>query len=156
MRISDWSSDVCSSDLDLPGLPFAETVADTRAVEVPANSAVPQYFDVYERKFGLLVYRPVKVIVVCEREGRLRIETDKGLFSAQGIINATGTWDKPYIPEYPGASLFEGAQLHTRDYQTAAAFAGKQVQIGRASGRERWVSTCRSRWSPYHSKKKQT
>ena len=114
---------------DLPGLPFAETVADTRAVEVPANSAVPQYFDVYERKFGLLVYRPVKVIVVCEREGRLRIETDKGLFSAQGIINATGTWDKPYIPEYPGASLFEGAQLHTRDYQTAAAFAGKQVLI---------------------------
>ncbi|MFB2121091.1 NAD(P)-binding domain-containing protein [Parapedobacter sp. 2B3] len=114
---------------DLPGLPFAETVADTRAVEVPANSAVPQYFDVYERKFGLLVYRPVKVIVVCEREGRLRIETDKGLFSAQGIINATGTWDKPYIPEYPGASLFGGTQLHTRDYRTAAAFAGKHVLI---------------------------
>lgn len=114
---------------DLPGLPFAETVADTRAVEVAANSAVPQYFDVYERKFGLLVYRPVKVIVVCEREGRLRIETDKGLFSARGIINATGTWDKPYIPEYPGASLFEGTQLHTRDYQTSAAFAGKHVLI---------------------------
>ena len=37
---------------DLPGLPFAETVANTRAVEVPANSAVPQYFDVYERKIG--------------------------------------------------------------------------------------------------------
>lgn len=114
---------------DLPGLPFAETVADTRAVEVAANNAVPQYFDVYERKFGLLVYRPVKVIVVCEREGRLRIETDKGLFSARGIINATGTWDKPYIPEYPGASLFEGTQLHTRDYQTSAAFAGKHVLI---------------------------
>ncbi|HWL00089.1 MAG TPA: NAD(P)-binding domain-containing protein [Parapedobacter sp.] len=114
---------------DLPGLPFAETVADTRAEEVPANSAVPQYFDVYERKFGLLVYRPVKVIVVCEREERLRIETDKGMFSALGIINATGTWNKPYIPEYPGASLFEGAQLHTRDYQTAATFAGKHVLI---------------------------
>src|SRR3546814_20850084 len=28
------------------------------------------------------------------------------------------------------------------------------VQIGRASCRERVVSTCRSRWSPYHSKKK--
>lgn len=114
---------------DLPGLPFAETVPDTRAEEVPANSAVPQYFDVYERKFGLPVYRPVKVIVVCEREGRLRIETDKGMFSAQGIINATGTWDKPYIPEYPGASRFEGSQLHTRDYQTAAAFAGKHVLV---------------------------
>src|SRR5690606_18189746 len=114
---------------DLPGLAFADTVADTRAEEVPANRAVPQYFEVYERKFGLRVYRPVKVIVVCERDGRLRIETDKGLFSAQGIINATGTWDKPYIPEYPGASLFEGTQLHTRDYQTADALAGKHVLI---------------------------
>ena len=75
------------------------------------------------------MYRPVKVIVVCEREERLRIETDKGMFSALGIINATGPWNKPYIPEYPGASLFEGAQLHTRDYQTAATFAGKHVLI---------------------------
>jgi len=114
---------------DLPGLPFAETVADTRAVEVSAHSAVPQYFGVYERKFSLPVYRPIKVIVVCERDGRLRIETDKGLFAAQGIINATGTWDTPYVPEYPGASLFKGQQLHTRDYQTAAAFARKHVLI---------------------------
>src|SRR3546814_14152075 len=29
-----------------------------------------------------------------------------------------------------------------------------QREIGRASCRERWVSTCRARWSPYHSKKK--
>src|SRR3546814_11151602 len=29
-------------------------------------------------------------------------------------------------------------------------------QIGRASCRERVVSTCRSRWSPFHSKKKQS
>src|SRR3546814_13758537 len=28
-----------------------------------------------------------------------------------------------------------------------------QLQIGRASCRERVVSTCRSRWSPYHYKK---
>lgn len=114
---------------DLPGLAFAHTVADTRAEEVPASSAVPQYFETYERKFGLPVYRPLKVKVVCERDQRLRIETDRAMFSAQGIINATGTWDTPYIPEYPGASSFEGTQLHTRDYQTAGAFAGKHVLI---------------------------
>jgi len=114
---------------DLPGLPFADTVDDTRAEEVPANSAVPHYFETYEKKFGLPVYRPVKVKVVCEREGRLRIETENGMFSAQGIINATGTWDKPYIPEYRGASLFEGIQLHTKDYQTADAFVGKHVLV---------------------------
>lgn len=114
---------------DLPGMRFADTIPDTRASEVHANVAVPRYFEAYEKTYGLSVYRPVAVKVVCEREGRLRVETDKGQFSAQGIINATGTWDKPYIPEYPGASLFEGEQLHTRDYQTAAYFEGKHVLI---------------------------
>ena len=114
---------------DLPGLSFADIVPGTRAQEVQASAAVPHYFETYEKTFGLSVYRPVKVKVVCEREGRLRIETDSGFFSAQGIINATGTWDTPYIPEYPGASLFQGPQLHTRDYQTADAFAGKHVLI---------------------------
>jgi len=114
---------------DLPGLSFADTIPDNRASEVHANIAVPRYFETYEKTFGLSVYRPVKVRVVCERDERLRIETDKGFFSAQGIINATGTWDKPYIPKYPGASLFEGMQLHTRDYQRAEAFAGKHVLI---------------------------
>src|SRR5690606_31025342 len=96
---------------------------------VHANVAVPQYFKTYEETFDLPVYRPVNVKVVCNRNERLQIETDRGFFSAQGIINATGTWNKPYIPEYPGASLFKGLQIHTRDYQTAEAFAGKNVLI---------------------------
>lgn len=113
---------------DLPGLAFSETL-DHDAAQVQANIAVPHYFEVYERTFGITVYRPVKVKVVCEREMRFRIETDRGFFSAQGIINATGTWEAPYIPEYPGAGLFKGKQLHTRDYQNAAAFNGKHVII---------------------------
>lgn len=113
---------------DLPGLSFSETVGDGTP-EVRANVAVPRYFEVYEKTFGLVVYRPVKVKVVCERDGRFRIETDRGYFSAQGIINATGTWETPYIPDYPGQGHFEGLQLHTKEYQTADAFVGKHVVI---------------------------
>jgi len=113
---------------DLPGLPFSATVQGN-VQEVKASTAVPHYFDVYERTFGLSVFRPVNVTVVCERDGRLRIETDRGDFSAQGIINATGTWETPYIPEYPGAGLFRGLQLHTKDYRTADQFLGKHVII---------------------------
>ncbi|ODS86262.1 MAG: pyridine nucleotide-disulfide oxidoreductase [Cytophagaceae bacterium SCN 52-12] len=113
---------------DLPGLPFSDTLGDDSPT-VQASVAVPHYFDVYEHTFGLLVYRPVKASVVCRRDGRFRIETDRGWFSAEGLINATGTWETPYIPEYPGAGLFEGLQLHTRDYQTAAAFEVKHVVI---------------------------
>jgi cation diffusion facilitator CzcD-associated flavoprotein CzcO len=113
---------------DLPGLGFAEVV-DTSQEQVEAAVAVPRYFAEYERRFELPVFRPVQVKVVCEREGRFRIETDRGNFSARGIINATGTWESPFIPDYPGRDLFRGRQLHTRDYKTAAEFVGQRVVI---------------------------
>lgn len=115
---------------DLPGLSFEDTLTDMQEVKVvKASHAVPNYYDIYEKKFQLPVYRPVHVQVVCEREGRFRVETDRGMFSAEGLINATGTWDSPYIPEYPGAALFQGEQLHTRDYHQAEDFRGKHVLI---------------------------
>ena len=77
---------------DLPGMRFSEAV-DTDAAEVEASVAVPRYFAAYEKAFGLPVYRPVKVAVVCDRGGRLRIETDRVDFSARGVINATCPWD---------------------------------------------------------------
>jgi cation diffusion facilitator CzcD-associated flavoprotein CzcO len=113
---------------DLPGMPFADAV-DTSATEVQAAVAVPMYYAAYEKAFELPVYRPVKVIVVCDRSGRLNVETDRIHVAARGIINATGTWETPYIPEYPGAERFKGRQLHTRDYRGADEFSGKHVII---------------------------
>lgn len=113
---------------DLPGMAFSEAV-DTTAGEVQAAVAVPQYFAAYEKAFALPVYRPVDVKVVCDRGDRFRVETDKVNFAARGLINATGTWEAPYIPAYPGADRFQGRQLHTRDYRSAAEFAGKTVVV---------------------------
>lgn len=113
---------------DLPGMQFGEAV-DTAHGEVKASVAVPEYFRAYEEKFHLPVYRPVAVKVVCDRFGRLRVETDKETFSGRGIINATGTWENPVIPAYPGADRFKGRQLHSHDYQTPEEFAGKRVVV---------------------------
>ena len=113
---------------DLPGMAFSEAV-DTSADQVEAAVAVPLYFAEYEKRFELPVFRPVEVKVVCERDGRFRVETDRGNFSARGIVNATGTWENPYIPDYPGKDLFRGRQLHTRDYKRAAEFAGRRVVV---------------------------
>lgn len=114
---------------DLPGMQFGEAV-DISAGELKAADAVPRYYAAYERAFGLKVVRPTTVKVVCDRGERLRVETDRtGMFSARGIINATGTWTSPYIPDYPGKDIFRGRQLHTRDYRTADEFAGQHVVI---------------------------
>ena len=113
---------------DLPGMGFAE-VLDPGQTEVRAAEAVPAYFRAYEDRFHLPVYRPVSVRLVCGRGERLRIETDHETFSARGIINATGTWDAPQIPYYPGRELFADRQLHAHDYRTPGEFAGKRVLI---------------------------
>src|SRR5690606_5181507 len=106
-----------------------EEALKTGEKDVRANIAVPQYFKLYEKNFGLQVFRPVKVEKVYLKEDRFFIDTSSTAFSALGIINATGTWESPYIPEYPGAALFEGEHLHTRDFKVAAYFKGKHVLI---------------------------
>jgi thioredoxin reductase len=113
---------------DLPGKRFSDAV-DTDATEVEASVAVPRYFAAYEKAFDLPVYRPVKVTVVCDRGDRFRTETDRGNLSARGVINATGTWETAYIPDYPGADRFKGRQLHTKVYRTAEEFAGQHVIV---------------------------
>jgi cation diffusion facilitator CzcD-associated flavoprotein CzcO len=113
---------------DLPGMRFSDVVS-TDVTEVQAAIAVPQYYAAYEKQFELPVYRPVKVQVVCDRGDFLNVETDGIEVAARGIINATGTWETPYIPEYPGRELFKGRQLHTRDYRTADEFTGSHVVI---------------------------
>jgi cation diffusion facilitator CzcD-associated flavoprotein CzcO len=113
---------------DLPGMSFADAIGDD-SEQVEAALAVPRYFAAYEKAFALPVHRPVKAQVVCDRGERLRIETDRGLYSARGLINATGTWESPYIPDYPGAERFKGRQLHTRDYRRASDFAGQHVLV---------------------------
>lgn len=113
---------------DLPGMPFS-AVVPAGSEQVRAAEAVPRYYAAYEAAFGLDVQRPVRVASVRAVGDRFRVDTNRVSFSARGLINATGTWQTPYIPQYPGHETFLGRQLHTRDYRTAAEFAGQHVVI---------------------------
>ncbi|MGP3920932.1 FAD-dependent oxidoreductase [Nonomuraea sp. 10N515B] len=111
---------------DLPGVrrPHDEDGA------VPVADVVPAYFGDYERTVGLEVVRPVKVSVVRRGPGgRLLIGTGAGEWAARAVVNATGTWTRPYWPYYPGASSFAGRQLHYADYRGPEEFAGRRVVV---------------------------
>src|SRR3546814_13263770 len=98
MRISDWSSDVCSSDLPI--------VADI-ALEITA----------------------------------IALAGGKAPLAGNGRVVGLGG---------------RGAGIHADPHGVAPGkLIAHPAQIGRASCREECVRTCRSRWSPYHSKKKQ-
>ena len=113
---------------DLPGMTFSEAV-NRDDKQLRANVALPQYYEKYEKAFGLPVIRPVNVLKVTERNGRFLIHTNGLQFSAKGIINATGTWKTPHCPKYPGWDKFKGRQLHTGEYKNAAEFIGKHVIV---------------------------
>lgn len=109
---------------NLPGqqVPPADPQASSRDV-------LPAYFEAYEKRFDLRVQRPVRVTAVSKRSEQFLIETNADTWIARYVINATGTWTRPYRPFYPGSDTFQGRQLHTSDYVSADEFAGKRVVI---------------------------
>ncbi|WP_380286332.1 NAD(P)-binding domain-containing protein [Kitasatospora purpeofusca] len=97
----------------------------------PAREVVPGYFAAYEAKHALPVVRPVTVLAVrsesARPDARLLVETDSGTWSTRALINATGTWTRPFLPHYPGR--FAGRQLHYAAYRGPQEFAGKRVLV---------------------------
>src|SRR3546814_21082487 len=119
MRISDWSSDVCSSDL-----------AD--AIENAAGSLRERGFsDMADDTREFVRKSPVMAVGAAAAFGFVLAR----LLRSGSSANADRRW---------------------RDFA-----GGPSAEIGRSAGRseerrvgKECVSTCRSRWSPYHKKKK--
>ncbi|MXP22713.1 SidA/IucD/PvdA family monooxygenase [Gordonia sp. HNM0687] len=114
---------------DLPGLGLIEALGrdcDT----FPAATAVPEYFGTYEQRFGLNIRRPVSVRTVDYADDGFTVTLDDGsVIGARAIINATGTWERPFVPHVPGIADFRGRQLHTHDYVGPDEFAGRRVLV---------------------------
>lgn len=113
---------------DLPGIP--QPAVDPAEA---SSSFLTRYFGGYEHDLGLAIQRPVKVRSVSREDGnpagRLNITTSDGGWSARAVINATGTWTRPFWPIYPGQASFHGRQLHVADYVSAEEFRGLHVVV---------------------------
>src|SRR3546814_17190694 len=107
MRISDWSSDVCSSDL------VAGVVPGQAALVM---GVLPEVDHVLDRLKGLLA-------------------VDHDLLAALVDLRAA---ERPEVGVGEGRRVAEGMS-HGRSEERSVGKEG--------------VSTCRSRWSPYHQKK---
>src|SRR3546814_15196117 len=118
MRISDWSSDVCSSDLD--DQKFTEWGEQISATERRAAAAERQTVDRY-------LARHLADRIGGEFAGRINGVTRFGVFVTLAETGADGLVPIRSLP----------------DDRSEERRVGKEC-----------VSTCRSRWSPYHYKKK--
>ena len=99
----------------------------------PPRQHVVDYLIAYEQRYELTPLRPHRVRSVTRADGDPRgcllVSAPDLHFSARFVVSATGTWDQPFWPVYPGASDFEGRQLHTTGYCTPQEFAGQRVAI---------------------------
>lgn len=100
----------------------------------PSSAVVSRYYGEYERVFGLPVERPVRITSVTrptddDGGGLLVSAADGRSWLAGTVISATGTWDRPHWPRYPGQELFRGRQLHTHDFVSAEEFRGQRVLV---------------------------
>ena len=115
---------------DLPGYPVPPIDG-----QESSRDAVPRYFSGFEATLELPIVRPVHVNSVRrdddDPDGDLRIETDasNANWIARIVINATGTWTNPVIPNYAGANSFLGRQIHTQQYVAAEIFTGLRVAV---------------------------
>ncbi|MFD7662696.1 NAD(P)-binding domain-containing protein [Streptomyces sp. NPDC059788] len=109
----------------LPGMELTGAAPDR-----PSSEVIGAYFDTYERTFGLRVHRPVDVRAVRDgADGRLLVETSEGTYATRALVNATGTWDRPFWPRFPGQEVFRGRQLHSSAYRGPRDFAGQRVIV---------------------------
>ncbi|MEU8700453.1 ArsO family NAD(P)H-dependent flavin-containing monooxygenase [Streptomyces sp. NPDC048680] len=109
----------------LPGRPMPARPGQ----EYPGAGHVVEYLSDYEQRYDLPVHRPVRGRQVRRDGDRLRVETDKGVWSARAVVSATGTWWRPFLPAVPGRNDFTGRQLHTTGYRRPSDFAGRRVVV---------------------------
>lgn len=99
------------------------------ASEYPSLEAVLSYIAEYERRYDLPVARPVRVGAVRAKPDGLEVVSDSGVWHGKAIVSATGTWEQPYVPSYPGRELFGGVQLRSAHYISPEPFTGKRVLV---------------------------
>jgi cation diffusion facilitator CzcD-associated flavoprotein CzcO len=99
----------------------------------PPRQHVVDYLTAYEDRYRLAPLRPHRVtsLVAADDDpgGRLLARSPGLEVSARIVISATGTWDEPYWPSYPGATDFAGRQLHASGYRVPDDFAGQRVVV---------------------------
>ncbi|EGD57129.1 monooxygenase [Gordonia neofelifaecis NRRL B-59395] len=115
---------------DLPGARL--TGADP---DEPAREVIKRYYGGYEAERDLRVARPWRVTAVeplDDPQWRFLVHAQHPsgstrTYRTSAVISGTGTWDRPYVPWYPGR--FAGRQLTTRDFPEPGDFAGQRVLV---------------------------
>lgn len=95
----------------------------------PTRDETIEYLRLYEKKYQLPVQRPVHVKDVRKVDDVFVLDTSQGTFETSAVINATGIFMQPVIPQMPELKDFKGRIIHSSEYVSPEAFIGQRVAI---------------------------
>jgi thioredoxin reductase len=96
----------------------------------PSLAETLQYLRAYEQKYQFPIKRPVSVTRVAKgQDGLFYLQTTAGVYKASAVVSATGTFNNPVVPPYPGINDFKGEIIHSSSYHSADRFRNKRVAV---------------------------
>jgi putative flavoprotein involved in K+ transport len=109
----------------LPELPFP---GDPE--RYPLRDEVIAYLENYARYFAFPILYQARVKQV-QREGKaFLVSTDSGQsYRARAVIAASGPFNQPNIPAFPGLNQFAGTVLHSSAYRRPSDVSGSRVVV---------------------------
>ncbi|MCP3786808.1 NAD(P)/FAD-dependent oxidoreductase [Micromonospora sp. A3M-1-15] len=110
----------------LPGMPF-----DGDPDRYPHRDEVVDYLRRYAHTLDVEVRTRARAVTVRSTPGgRYLVRTDTGdELAGVGVVAATGSFGKPYIPSLPGRGDYGGDLRHVADYRHPDGYAGKRVVV---------------------------
>lgn len=110
----------------LPGLGFAAHLPKY----VPRQGVV-DYLQAYAERAGIAPHfgAEARTIVPAEGGGWLTTTVDGRSFRSHAVVVTTGANNIPFVPKIEGDDVFAGRILHSRNYRSGAAFAGRRVLV---------------------------
>ena len=109
----------------LPGMPFP--AAEPRYVP---RLGVVDYLVAYAERAGIEPRFGVEAIAIERKDGAWQTSTRSGAaYRSRIVVVTTGANNHPNVPQIEGEREFAGRILHSRDYRSAAPFAGQRVLV---------------------------
>jgi len=97
------------------------------------RAEIQRYLRSVGEEFGIVnhTYFNAKVTTASfsSRTQRWVVETNRGRFTAQFLINGNGYFSAPHVPQFPGRDEFRGEVIHTFDLDAERSFQGKDVLL---------------------------
>lgn len=108
----------------LPGMAFPAP-----AWSFPTGKEMGDYLEAYAARFDLPVHTGVRVDGLAKARDRYFVSWDDGQFEADNVVVASGTFDKPIVPEFASELDPRIRQLHSAHYQNPSQLQEGAVLI---------------------------